>query len=103
MLNFTEIEIPKEFYPILSKGLEFKIASKTLPITSIICSIEESIKNLCTPALANEFRFECKRILKKGRNRKDVNITEEICRGLKVWLKQNDLTLKMIKEERHVS
>ena len=43
--------------------------------------------------MANEFRFECKRIISRGRNKNDTNISEELCRGLKSWLQQNDITL----------
>ena len=93
LLNFTDIEIPKEFYPLLSKGLDFKVAGKKLPLIDIICSIEETIKSFCSPGLANEFRFECKRILKRGRTKRNVNISEEICSGLKIWLRQNELIL----------
>ena len=93
LLNFTDIEIPSEFRPLLSKGLDFKVATKKLPITDIICSIEESINSFCSPSMANEFRFECKRIISRGRNKNDTNISEELCRGLKSWLQQNDITL----------
>ena len=65
----------------------------TIHVIDIICGIEESVKNFRTKALANEFRFVCKKILKQGRIKRDNNRTEKLCNGLKTWLKQNKLSL----------
>ena len=49
LLSFTKLEIPKECCPILSNGLDFKVAAKKLPITNIICNVEETMKNVRSP------------------------------------------------------
>ena len=54
LLNFSNIEIPEEFRPLLSKGLEFKLATKKLPIVDMVCNIEEAVKQFCSPAMAND-------------------------------------------------
>ena len=43
--------------------------------------------------MANVFRYECMSIIKKGRDKKENNITEKICSGVRRWLKQNNLLL----------
>ena len=46
--------------PVLSKGIDFKIAIEKIPVIDITCCVKESIKNVCAKALAeNEFRIEC--------------------------------------------
>ncbi|XP_057308243.1 uncharacterized protein LOC130646122 [Hydractinia symbiolongicarpus] len=93
LLNFSGIEIPDEFIPLLSKGLEFKISTKKLPIIDMICGIKKAAKSFSSPSMANGFRFECKRIMEKEKNTKLTNITNELCNGLNEWLKQNRLIL----------
>ncbi|XP_057308242.1 uncharacterized protein LOC130646121 [Hydractinia symbiolongicarpus] len=93
LLNFPGIEIPDEFIPLLSKGLEFKISTKKLPIIDMICGIKKAAKSFSSPSMANGFRFECKRIMEKEKNTKLTNITNELCNGLNEWLKQNRLIL----------
>ena len=93
LLNFTDKEIPNEFIPLLSKGLNFKIATKKLPVLDFVCGIEEAAKKLSSKSAANEFRFDCKKIIKNGKKNKSTNIEQALCNGLKEWLKSNELTL----------
>ena len=37
LLNFSNVDIPKESVPLLSKGLGFKVTTKKLPIVDMIC------------------------------------------------------------------
>ena len=55
LLNFSQIDIPEEFIPLLSKGLEFKVSTKKLPFIDRVCGIEEAVKSFTSPAMANEF------------------------------------------------
>ena len=93
LLNYSDIAVPMEFVPLLSKGLDFKIATEKLPIMDMICAIEGVTKSFSSNAIANEFKHECKNILKKGRQKTDINVTEKMCTGLRTWLKQNEIVL----------
>ena len=93
LMNYSDVQVPKEFIPLLSKGLDFKIASKQFAKLDIISGIESAIKSFNNRARANEYRFECMKILRKGRNKKDNNTNEKMCNGIKLWLKQNELIL----------
>ena len=59
----------------------------------MICAIEGITKDFCSNAIANEFKHECKNVLKKGRKKKDINVTEKVCRGLRTWLNHNKIVL----------
>ena len=91
LLNFANVDIPKEFVPLLSKGLDFKVAAKKLPIVDMICDIEEAVKKFTSNA--NEFRFDCKRMTRNGQRNRNLNVEQQISAGLGEWLKQKELVL----------
>ena len=86
-MNFANVDIPKEFVPLLSRGLDFKVATKKLPIVDMICGIEEVVKKFTSKAMANEFRFECKRMIQNGQRNRNLNVEQQISAGLGEWLK----------------
>ena len=88
LLNIANVDIQKEFVLLLSKGLDFKVATKKLPIVDMICGIEEAVK-----AMANEFRFECKRMIQNGQRNRNLYVEQQISAGLGEWLKQKELVL----------
>ena len=93
LLNFANVDIPKEFVPLLSKGLDFKVATKKLPIVDMICGIEEAVKKFTLKAIVNEFRFECNRMIQNGQRNRNLNIEQQISAGLGEWLKQKKRVL----------
>ena len=93
LLNFANVDIPKEFVPLLSKGLDFKVTTKKLPIIDMICGIEEAAKKFTSKTMANEFRFECKRMIQNGQRNRKINVEQQISAGLGEWLKQKELVL----------
>ena len=93
LLNFANVDIPKEFAPLLLRGLDFKVATNKLPIVDMICGIEEAVKKFTSKAMANEFRFECKRMIQNGQRTRNLNVEQQISAGLGEWLKQKELVL----------
>ena len=63
---------------LLSFCRYYNIATGNIFVIHVICAIEESVRNFCTKYLANKFRFECKKIFKKGRRN-----SENLCNELK--------------------
>ena len=78
---------------MLSKGLDFKLATNKLTIVDMICGIEEAVKKFTSKAMANEFRFECKRMIQNGKRNRNLNVEQQISAGLGEWLKQKELVL----------
>lgn len=63
---------------LLSKGLDFKIATENISVIDIKCDIKESVRSFCKKALENEFGFVCKTISKQGRKK---NVIGKLCNG----------------------
>ena len=86
---------------LLKNHFDFKIASEKLNVVDIIIGIENALKYMNSVSMANAFRYECMSIIKKGRDKKENNITEKICRkkkicsGVRRWLKQKNNLLLM--------
>ena len=90
VLNFSQVEIPKDYSDLLSKGLDYKAAKKRLPLLDIISGVEDAMKNISATYMKNSFRLECLNILKRRRN-DQINCNEKICRKIRTWLKDNKL------------
>ena len=91
--NLSTVEIPEQFIDVLSKGIDYKIATRNMPVFDIIAGIEDATKTLPTINTSNAFRFDCCNILKKSRNKSETNISEKVCRNINKWLNNNDLCL----------
>ena len=91
--NLSAVEIPEQFIDVLSKGIDYKIATRNIPVFDIIAGIEDATKTLPTINTSNAFRFHCCNILKKSRNKSETNISEKVCRNINKWLNNNDLCL----------
>ena len=87
------VEIPEQFIDVLSKGIDYKIATRNMPVFDIIAGIEDAMKTLPTINTSNVFRFDCSNTLKKSRNKSETNISEKVCRNINKWLNNNDLCL----------
>ena len=53
----------------------------------MICGIEEAVKKFTSKAMANEIRFECKRMIQIGQRNRKINVEQQISAGLGEWLK----------------
>ena len=42
----------------------------------MICGIEEAVKKFTSKAMANEFRFECKRMIQNGQRNRKINVEQ---------------------------
>ena len=93
LLNFANVDIPKEFVPLLSKGLDLKSLPKKLPIVDMLCGIEEALKKFTSKAMTNEFGFECEGMIQNGQRNRNLNVEQQISAGLGDWLKQKELVL----------
>ena len=87
VLNFSQVEIPKNYSDLLSKGLDYKVAKKRLPLLDIISGVEGSTEDISSTYMKNSFRVECLNILKRGRSNDQINCNEKICRKIRTWLK----------------
>ena len=76
--NLSTLEIPEWFSDVLSKVIDYKIATENIPVFDIIAGIEDATKTLPTINASNAFRFDCCNILKKSRNISETNITEKV-------------------------
>ena len=88
--NLSTVEIPEQFIDVLSKGIDYKIATRNIPVFDIIAGIEDALPTI---NISNAFRFDCCNILKKSRNKSETNIIEKVCRNINKWLNNNDLCL----------
>ena len=77
----------------LSKGINYKIATRNMPVFDIIAGIEDTTKTLPTINTSNAFCFDCCNILKKSRNKSETNISDKVCRNINKWLNNNDFCL----------
>ena len=85
--------MPEWFIDILSKGIDYKIATENIPVFDIIAGIEDATKALPTINRSTVFHYNCCNILKKPRNKSEINISEKICRDITKSLNKNDLGL----------
>ena len=74
---------------ILKKGLNFSVDSKTIPVKSIICNIEDIIQNL-NNVQQKTIRQECAVVLRKAKPPK-CNITKEEERALRNMRANEDI------------
>ena len=75
--NLSTAEIPEQFIDVLSKSIDYKIATRSIPVFDIIAGIEDTTKTLPTINTSNAFRYDCCSILKKSRNKTETNISEK--------------------------
>jgi hypothetical protein len=81
VINLSTHPIDENTTRLLEKGLNFAIAPRKIPIEDILCSIENSIKNLPDNA-KEEIRQDCSVILRRVKPPKN-NITKEESLALK--------------------
>ena len=46
VLNFLQVEIPKDYSDLLSKGLDYKVVKNRLPLLDIISGAEDATENI---------------------------------------------------------
>ena len=93
VLNFSQVEIPKDFSDMLSKGLDYKVAKKRLPLLDIISGVEDATENISVTYMKNSFGVECLNSLRRGRSNDQINCNEKVCRKIRTWLKGNKLMI----------
>lgn len=96
MVNLSSQELDPEVINVLSKGLGFVVAPKSLPTENMICSIEDGINNL--PLEDKEtLRQEFSLIMRKAKTPKS-NLSKEEERAFKsLWNNDKILVLKVDK------
>ena len=55
--DLSTLEIPERFIDVLSKGIDYKIATENVPVFDIIAGIEDATKALPTINTSNVFRY----------------------------------------------
>jgi hypothetical protein len=75
VVNLSSLDLSKEEINILKKGLGFAIAPKTVPVENIVCSIEDSIKNL-NEEDKDAIRQDCAMVLRNAKPPKN-NISKK--------------------------
>ena len=91
--HLSTVAIPERFIDVLSKGIDYKIATENIPIFDITAGIENTTKTLPTINTSNVFRYDCCNILKKPRNKSETNISEKHWGDIIKWFNKNDLCL----------
>ena len=46
VLNDSQAETPREYWDLLSKGIDYKFAKKRLPLLDIISGVEDATENI---------------------------------------------------------
>ena len=46
VLNFSQVEIPKDYSDLLSKELDYKVPEKRLPLLDIVSAAEDTTENI---------------------------------------------------------
>ena len=92
--NLSTVEIPERLIDVLSKGIDYKIATENIPVFDIIAGIEDVTKTLPTINTSNAFCFDCSNILKKSRNNSETDISEKVWRDINKRLNNNDLFIR---------
>ena len=90
VLNFSEVPVPQEFIPTLSKGLDYKVSTEKKPNIEIIGGVEQVAKNM-TIDEANYFRYEILNVLEKEKKREHINISEKECIKIKKVAKRKQI------------
>ena len=93
VLNFSQVEIPKDYSDLLSNGLDYKVPKKRLPVLDIVSAAEDATENISVTYMKNRFRDQCINILKRGRSNEHKTCNEKICRKIPTWLKDNKLMI----------
>ena len=93
VLNFSQVEIPKDYSDLLSNGLDYKVPKKRLPLLDIVSAAEDATENISVTYMKNRFRDQCINILKRGRSNEHKTCNEKICRKIPTWLKDNKLMI----------
>ena len=91
--NLSTVEIPELFIDVLSKGIDYKIATESIPVFYTIAGIEDATETLPTINASNVFRYDCCNNLKKPRSKSETNIRETTCRYITKWLNKSYLCL----------
>ena len=81
VLNFSQVEIPKGYSDFLSKGLDYKVAKKRLPLLDIIpllpLLVGDATENILLTCMKNSFRIERLVFLKRERSNDKINCSEK--------------------------
>ena len=77
VLNFSAVEIPKDYSDLLSKVSIYNVAKKQLPLLDIICGVEDTKENISGTIMANSFRDESFNFLKRERSNDQVNCRQK--------------------------
>ena len=59
VLHFSQVEVPKDCSDLLSKGLDYKVEKKGLPLLDIISGTEDATENILATYTKTSFRVEC--------------------------------------------
>ena len=65
VLHLSQVEVPKDCSDLLSKGLDYKVEKKSLPLLDIISGIEDATENILATYTKNSFRVDCLNISKR--------------------------------------
>ena len=64
--NLSTVKIPERFVDVLSKGIDYRIATENIPVFDRIAEIEDATKTLPAINTSNDFRFDyCNIFLKR--------------------------------------
>ena len=75
MINLSSFSFPHGVFKVLSKGLNFVLAPKKIPVDDIICDIEFGIKGL-PDRIKDTIRKDCAVVLRKAKPPKS-NLSKE--------------------------
>ena len=64
VLHFSQVEVPKDCSDLLSKGLDYKVEKKRLPLLDIISGTEDATENILATYTKTSFRVDCLNISK---------------------------------------
>ena len=98
--NLSVVEMPERFIDVLSKSIDYKIATENMLVFDIINGVEDATKTIPTINTSNAFRIDCCNILMKFKNKLETNISEKVCRDINKRLNNNDLCLLEADKER---
>ena len=54
-LNFSQAEIPKDYYDFLSKGLDYKFEKKRLTLLDILSGVKDATEKISATYIKNSF------------------------------------------------
>jgi len=91
VVNLSDFSFSPSMFSVLSKGLNFALAPKKIPVEDIICDIEFGIKRL-PDNIKNTIRQDCAVILRKV-NPPKSNLSKEELVALRSLNQNNDIVV----------